>query len=152
VLPGEAGQSGPWTIRDDIRSGGLITLSVHFYPSKHTDSVGEHLVTGPDPLIYLKGYDRLCAPTIEPNQFIFPFLYFHALRVAITSSSPSSSLFNSTLSSSVLGGLPTPRQPYDLTSVMGVELKKWPRGRSARAQSQLGFRVSRGICYLKPRD
>jgi hypothetical protein len=25
-------------------------------------------------------------------------------------------------------------------------------GRSARAQSQLGFLVSRGICYLKPRD
>jgi hypothetical protein len=25
-------------------------------------------------------------------------------------------------------------------------------GRSARAQSQLGFLVSRGICYLKPWD
>jgi hypothetical protein len=29
---------------------------------------------------------------------------------------------------------------------------RWWRGRSARAQSQLGFLVSRGICYLKPRD
>jgi hypothetical protein len=28
----------------------------------------------------------------------------------------------------------------------------WWRGRSARAPSQLGFLVSRGICYLKPRD
>jgi hypothetical protein len=25
-------------------------------------------------------------------------------------------------------------------------------GRSTRAQSQLGFLVSHGICYLKPRD
>jgi hypothetical protein len=29
---------------------------------------------------------------------------------------------------------------------------RWRRGRSARAQSQLGFLVSRGICCLKPRD
>jgi hypothetical protein len=29
---------------------------------------------------------------------------------------------------------------------------RWWRGRSARAQSQLGFLVSRVICYLKPRD
>jgi hypothetical protein len=29
---------------------------------------------------------------------------------------------------------------------------RWWRGRSARAQSQLGFLVSRGICYLQPRD
>jgi hypothetical protein len=29
---------------------------------------------------------------------------------------------------------------------------RWWHGRSARAQSQLGFLVSRGICYLKPRD
>jgi hypothetical protein len=28
----------------------------------------------------------------------------------------------------------------------------WWCGRSVRAQSQLGFLVSRGICYLKPRD
>jgi hypothetical protein len=28
----------------------------------------------------------------------------------------------------------------------------WWRGRSARAQSQLGFLVSRWDCYLKPRD
>jgi hypothetical protein len=28
--------------------------------------------------------------------------------------------------------------------------QKKPRGRSTRAQSQLGFLVSRGICYLKP--
>jgi hypothetical protein len=29
---------------------------------------------------------------------------------------------------------------------------RWWRGRSARAQRQLGFLVSHGICYLKPRD
>jgi hypothetical protein len=29
---------------------------------------------------------------------------------------------------------------------------RWWRGRSARAESQLGFLVSRGICYLKPWD
>jgi hypothetical protein len=29
---------------------------------------------------------------------------------------------------------------------------RWWPGRSTRAQSQLGFLVSRGICYLKPRD
>jgi hypothetical protein len=29
---------------------------------------------------------------------------------------------------------------------------RWRRGRSAHAQSQLGFLVSRGICCLKPRD
>jgi hypothetical protein len=29
---------------------------------------------------------------------------------------------------------------------------RWWRRRSARAQSQLGFLVSSGICYLKPRD
>jgi hypothetical protein len=29
---------------------------------------------------------------------------------------------------------------------------RWWRGRSACAQSQLGFLVSRGICYLRPRD
>jgi hypothetical protein len=29
---------------------------------------------------------------------------------------------------------------------------RWWRERSVRAPSQLGFLVSRGICYLKPRD
>jgi hypothetical protein len=29
---------------------------------------------------------------------------------------------------------------------------RWWRGRSARAKSQLGFLISRGICYLKLRD
>jgi hypothetical protein len=29
---------------------------------------------------------------------------------------------------------------------------RWWRGRSARAQSQLEFLVSYGICYLKPQD
>jgi hypothetical protein len=29
---------------------------------------------------------------------------------------------------------------------------RWWCERSAHAQSHLGFRVSRGICYLKPRD
>jgi hypothetical protein len=29
---------------------------------------------------------------------------------------------------------------------------RWWRGRSAHAQNQLGFRVSRGIYYLKPWD
>jgi hypothetical protein len=33
-----------------------------------------------------------------------------------------------------------------------VRSQKRPRGRSARAQSQLGFLVSRGVCYLKPCD
>jgi hypothetical protein len=33
----------------------------------------------------------------------------------------------------------------------GPNCPRWWRGRSARAQSQLGFLVSRGICYLKPR-
>jgi hypothetical protein len=32
------------------------------------------------------------------------------------------------------------------------DVPRWWRGRSARAQSQLGFLVSRGICYLKPWD
>jgi hypothetical protein len=29
---------------------------------------------------------------------------------------------------------------------------RWRRRRSVRAQRQLGFLVSRGICYLKPWD
>jgi hypothetical protein len=34
----------------------------------------------------------------------------------------------------------------------GPDGPRWWCGRSAHAQSQLGFLVSRGICYLKPRD
>jgi hypothetical protein len=41
------------------------------YPSKLTNFVGELLGTGLDPPIFMKGYDRLVAPTIKPNQSIF---------------------------------------------------------------------------------
>jgi hypothetical protein len=37
-------------------------------------------------------------------------------------------------------------------TVRGPDCPRWRRGRSARAQRQLGFLVSRGICYLKPWD
>jgi hypothetical protein len=47
----------------------------------------------------------------------------------------------------------------EFLSLQGVGDQKEQRGqsgpeagRSARAQSQLGFLVSRGICYLKPWD
>jgi hypothetical protein len=40
----------------------------------------------------------------------------------------------------------------DLLPMVPIEHGKEPCGRSARAQSQLGFLVSHGICYLKPRD
>jgi hypothetical protein len=42
-------------------------------------------------------------------------------------------------------------RPWGRT-VRGPDCPRWWRGRSARAQSQLGFLVSRGICYLKPWD
>jgi hypothetical protein len=37
-------------------------------------------------------------------------------------------------------------------TVRGPDSPRWWRGRSTRAQSQLEFLVSRGICYLKLRD
>jgi hypothetical protein len=41
---------------------------------------------------------------------------------------------------------------YVSRTVRGPDCPWWWRGRSARAQNQLGFLVYRGIGYLKPRD
>jgi hypothetical protein len=55
VAPGKAGRSGhvARTVHDYIRSGEISPFSVHVYPTKYVDSIGDHLGTGSDlPYIY----------------------------------------------------------------------------------------------------